>query len=175
MHANPSPHLTVIQKFWQQEATSRAVLLLTETNLQAGGSLVCLIGHNYLIWEAWGELDGAVIATSMAAMREACRRADAEGARLSCFFDFTRVLHMDEAVSHALKALRTELGDDSALERSAVVLGSTMARINYDMASLLCPAPWEERVFPTVDEALTWLQDPRNTEIIDVDGLSWIV
>lgn len=175
MQAPGSQHQSVVQKFWQQQAKQRPVELLTETNTNVGGSLVALIGHHYLIWEAWGELGQDVVASSLQAIREACARAAEQNARLSGFFDFTRVVHMDESVGHGLKALRNELGASSALERAGVVLGSTMARINYDMASLLRPAPWEERVFPTVDEALTWLQDPRNTEIIDVDGLSWIV
>jgi hypothetical protein len=175
MQANASPSSIVIEEFWQQKASVRPVHLLTETNHAAGGSLVAVIGHDYLIWEAWGELDSAVIASSLAAIRKAIASAAEKNAKVSGFFDFARVVQMDEGVSHGLRALRAELGAASPLERAGMVLGSTMARISYDMASLLCPPPWEERVFPTVGEALTWLQDPSNTEVIEVDGLSWIV
>ena len=175
MRSSGSEQASVIHKFWQRQAKQRPVHVLTETNHTAGGSLVAVIRHHYLIWEAWGDLDKKVVESSFQAIREACESAAAENARLSGFFDLTRVNHIDESVGHCLKALRSELGPNGPLERAGVVLGSTMARINYDTASLLCPAPWDERVFPTVDEALTWLQDPRNTSVIDVDGLSWIV
>jgi hypothetical protein len=174
MQTDGTHHLAVIQDFWKQQSKERAVSLLTETSSAVGGSLVAVIRHRFLIWEAWGELDAAVIASSLQSIRDACASAKEAGERMSGFFDFTRVTHMAESVGHGLKAFRTEIGPNSALERAAVVLDSTMARINYDMASLLCPSPWEERVFPTVDEALTWLQDPK-TALIDVDGLSWIV
>lgn len=175
MQTDSPAHQSVVHKFWQQQAVDRPVALLTEVNHANGGSLVAMIGHHYLIWEAWGELNHEMLASSLQAIREACAKAKTVRARLSGFFDLTRVVHMDESVGHSLKTLRHELGKDSPIERAGVVLGSTMARISYDMASLLFPAPWEERVFPTVDEALTWLQDPRNTEVIDVDGLTWIV
>ena len=174
MRPDGQHHLAVIHDFWRQQSKERAVAVLTETNNTNGGSLVAVIRHRFLIWEAWGELDAAVIASSLQAIREACASAKAEGEGVSGFFDFTRVTHMAESVAHGLQELRTEVGPKSVIERAAVVLDSTMAMINYDMASLLCPAPWEERVFPTVDEALTWLQDPK-TALIDVDGLSWIV
>ena len=43
----------------------------------------------------------------------------------------------------------------------------------YDMAGLLCPAPWEERVFPSVEEALRWLEmsvAPMRVRVRVIDG-----
>jgi len=168
---------TVLEAFWHEQAAlrRRSVQLLTEINLQGGGSLAVGIGHRFLIWEAWGELTQAMVASSLQAIYDAAIHAAKEGHRLAGFFDLTRVEIFGEDAQQELISLRQKLAGRLAFDCTAVVFGGTMSRITYNMAALLQPSPWEERVFPSVEEALIWLQDPINTELIDVDGLSWIV
>jgi len=168
---------SVFEAFWHEQAATRGqnVQLLTETNLHAGGSLAAAIGNRFLIWEAWGELTRPMVASSLQAIYDAAIHAAAEGTRLAGFFDLTRVEIFGDDAQQALIAMRQKLAGRLAFDRTAVVFGSAMSRITYNMSALLLPSPWEEHVFPSVEEALIWLQDPINTLLIDVDGLSWIV
>jgi hypothetical protein len=175
--AHMTEERSALEAFWQAQAARRPeqVHVLTEINLSTGGSLVATIGHRFLIWEAWGELTEATTLSSMQAIHDAAQSTAAKGTRLAGFFDLTRVEIFEEDANRHLIALRKKLEGRLAFERTAVVFGGAMSRITYNMAALLQPSPWDERVFPSVDEALTWLQDPLNTELLDVDGLSWIV
>jgi hypothetical protein len=168
---------TVLEAFWHTQAALRRehVELLTEVNVQAGGSLCAAIGHRYLIWEAWGTLTQASVTPTLQAIADAVKEAAIQGTRLAGFFDLSRVEIFDDAAQKALIAWRRELEPSLAFDRTAVIFGTPMSQITYNMAALLQPSAWEERVFPSIEEALIWLQDPINTELIDVDGLSWIV
>ncbi len=167
---------TVLEAFGQGGQTPRhgQVELKSELSLNDGGSIVASMGH-FLVWEAWGALNQQTIASSLLAMRDEAARAAAQGLRLTGLFDHTRVEIFEDSAQQLLIDWRQQLSGSLAFDRTAIVFGGSMSRITYSMATLLQPSPWEERVFPTVDEALIWVQDPVNTLLIDVDGLSWIV
>ena len=166
-----------IQQFWHNQAaqSKRPVILLTEVNTHEGGSLVAEIENRFVIWEAWGVVDAAVIASTCQSMITAAERAIRASTKLSGFYDFTRVSEFAPSGRDEIIRLRERLEGRLAPARNAVVFGSTMTRIMYDMANLLKPTPYEERVFPNAEEALIWLQDPLNTPVLDIDGFSWVL
>lgn len=163
------------EAFWREQTRSGSVRLLVETNTETGGSLVVSIDDRFVVWEVWGIMSAAILKPSVDALIQAAQAAKSRGRRLSGFFDFGRMESLDDSGQQQIISFRQSLSQNLHFARTGVIFDGAMSQISYDMANLLYPPPWEERVFPTVDEALQWLQDPVNTNLLDVDGLNWVV
>lgn len=163
-----------VREFWRRQPPQH-VRVLTESGSSSCGSLVVTVENRYLIWETWGELDLETIEPSLQVIVQAHRDAYQSGGKLASFCDFSRLEGMTDSARSAFSRMRGELVGPFAPERMALVFESALSRILFDMITLLMPAPWDERVFPATDEALTWIQNPDTTLLLDVDGLNWVL